>query len=57
MIKYNIYADIHIVVGAAVRVAGVHEREWEKTTDFLCTVDEISCSSVADKTVCNGLAM
>ena len=57
MIKYNIDADIHIVVGAAVRVAGVHEREWEKTTDFLCTVDEISCSSVADKTVCNGLAM
>ena len=36
VIKYNIDADILIVVSAAVQVAGVHEREWEKKTDFLC---------------------
>ena len=35
VIKYNIDADIHIVVSAAMGVAGVHEREWENNR-FLC---------------------
>ena len=44
VIKYNIDADIQIVVSVAVRLAGVHEREWENNNSV--TVDEISCSSV-----------